>query len=268
MVSTGTVNMSVADLVRCSGSHILDSDVEVQRLARKRVVGVDGYFVSFNLGDRDIHIVLVAFNGEFHADFQFLDAGELLFGDLGDFLFIPLAVAISGRDGDFYRVACIFALERVFKSGNDIAGAVQICKRLLAFRAIDDMAVVVCECVVYGDNRVLCDFHEILLIVESKILFKIRRFRRSAKEGGFELQTTNTKCQMQFTNAKVHNKNSGFMRPLLTYVFEVLGRIERFRRRVTVFFHIGCLEHLRVALRGGLWRCSNTFGLACRARYR
>src|SRR6185369_7129447 len=81
---------------------------------------------------------------------------------------VALAVGFVRRDGNVDLIAGILSVEGRFKTGNDVAGAVQVVERSASLRGIDHLPVVAGQRVIDADDLVLCDAHEMPSLSEQR----------------------------------------------------------------------------------------------------
>ena len=126
------VTMTV-QIVRRSLSHTEDRDIEIQRRAGQRMVGVhrDGVLVQ---PDDSQHLAAVrAVGAEMHAHLQFA-LGKIFARQLLDQVLLARAIAAVGTEGNLDAVTLRLTQQGLFEPWNDHAGTVQvfsaICMRL------------------------------------------------------------------------------------------------------------------------------------------
>src|SRR5690606_15876573 len=140
-------------------AHVGDAHVEVQGLARQRVVAVDA---DLAVADRDHghqHRALAAVGLELHARLDAVDALERLARHVLHQAFDALAIGLGRRHVDGQRLAGATAFQRLLQAGDDVAAAVEIAERMVFRRTVQDLACVVGEDVVERGHAGGGDLH-------------------------------------------------------------------------------------------------------------
>ena len=157
-VAGRAVGMAVGHLVDRRGTDADDFDLEVQRLARKRMLGVDDDFVALDGDDPDRGVLVVgAFGHEGHAGLDFHFGRESLTRDRVRLCVFAFSVAILGSDDDFVLVADGFTRERLLETGHDVVSAVEVRHGLVGGRSVEHFAVVGAERVLHDDDLAVGD---------------------------------------------------------------------------------------------------------------
>lgn len=148
MVATRSMNMAVRQFfLRCS-ANTQDFDREVQMLAGKRMVAIDGDHIARNLRDRYRARPVIGLCLKLHPDLDVGDAREGTAWYSLDERLILLAISIGGGDSHLQFIAGSLTLKFAFETRNQVAMTLQIGKRITAGGAIEHLACVVGECVV------------------------------------------------------------------------------------------------------------------------
>ena len=137
------VDVAMLNLFFRRSTNFLNRDVEVQMLARERVVTVNCDFVAFNFNNAHGNGTLVGVRLKLHASLKVFDALKAI---LGHDLFecrIGLAVTIRWIDAHFSTVASLLAYKRSFEARNDVAMTMKIDQRLPGLGLINQCAFVV-----------------------------------------------------------------------------------------------------------------------------
>jgi hypothetical protein len=162
VVAAFTVDVAMRKFFVGRFAHVGDLDREVQGLARERVVAIDGHVVALDLRDGDVDRPLVIATLELHARLQVFDALERgLRHDL-DKLRVAHAVTLFRHHVDLELIAGLLAFQRLLEARDDMALAVDVSQRLATVGAVDDVALVVGQRVVEGNDVAIADLHEFL----------------------------------------------------------------------------------------------------------
>lgn len=159
--SAALVNVAVCDLFFSRRADLLDRHVEVEVLARERVVAVDCDIVAFDLNNTNRDRALVCVCLKLHASLKIFNTLEtILRHDLLQRR-IYLAVAIGWIDAHFCSFASEFTREGSFEAWNDVTMTVEIDHWLSRLRLINQSSVVVFKSVVHCDYCAVCDLHNL-----------------------------------------------------------------------------------------------------------
>src|SRR5687768_11670979 len=112
MVPARAVGVAVADLFRGGVAHVDHLHVELQRLPRQRVVGVDADLVALDADDGDDARAGLRLRLELHAGADVLDIAEVLARHRGDELLVAVSVRLVRRNRRGDVLAGGFALQR------------------------------------------------------------------------------------------------------------------------------------------------------------
>lgn len=128
------MHVAVLDLFGRRFADIGDIHVEMQYLARQRVVGVNGnVFVVYRFYNHQLYLAASTLCLKLHANFDLLNALESIAGNRLNQLGVQFAVGFSRLNSHFQRIARRFAFQLALQSGDNATVTVQVCKRLTAF---------------------------------------------------------------------------------------------------------------------------------------
>lgn len=158
------VDVAVGDFFFSRRANFLDRHVEVQVLARERVVAVDSDFVAFDFDDADRDRPLIGARLKLHAGLEIFHALETVLGH--DLLKrgIWLAVAVGWSDAHVGAVTGFFTDESGFEAWNNVTMSVEIRQWLPWLGLIDQSSFVIFKSVVHGDYCAFCDLHNLLVL--------------------------------------------------------------------------------------------------------
>src|ERR1700751_540691 len=166
MVAAGPVHVSVRELLLGSGAHFGDLDLEVEGLAGKRMIAIEGHEVAAHLGYRDRAGPLLGLGLQAHADPHVVDALERTARNLLHELLVVFAVTFGWSDLHLQAVTRFAARQLALEPGDEIAVTMQVAEWLTFGGAVDDLARVVAERVVDTDDLILSDAHAESLVEE------------------------------------------------------------------------------------------------------
>jgi hypothetical protein len=153
-----TVHVTVVDLLLCSGTNVRELDVEVEGLARKWVVGVEGNVLLGELNNARWN--LISLRGHKLNDEAYRDIGweVALRTRKSDYhLLISLAVSLRWSDLDLERGARCLTYKGVLKTWNDLRVAVEIHEWVRSLRGIEYLTTFIRQGVVKSYNGIFCD---------------------------------------------------------------------------------------------------------------
>jgi hypothetical protein len=159
-MSALAMHMAVIEFFLGRGAHIADGDVKMERHAGERMIPVNGDLVADDLGDDDCLLSKFTLGVELHSLFKLFSAFDLIGGNYGDILRIVNAVSFLGRDANFKGVTSFLALHGLFEAGDDLSFALDVGEWFAACGGVDDVLVVVGECVIENNNRASGDLHK------------------------------------------------------------------------------------------------------------
>jgi D-alanyl-D-alanine carboxypeptidase/D-alanyl-D-alanine-endopeptidase (penicillin-binding protein 4) len=159
VVTTGSVHVTVLDLFGSRFAHVVHFNREMQCLASERMIAVDEYLAILDPGHGDIDLTLRTTTLKLHAGLDVFDALKRLARHFLHQLGVVHAIAFLGRHVGSELVADCTAFHLRFQTRHDLAGAVDIGQRITAFRAVDDLTLVVGQRVMKGGNGVFCNLH-------------------------------------------------------------------------------------------------------------
>jgi hypothetical protein len=154
--------MAVLLLVSCRAAHVLHFDMEVQALARQRVIAADHDLIVLDRAHPNRHRLAGARTRlERHAGLDLDVRRELRLRHRLVGRRIVEAVALGGRHRHITDIADLLAGELALEAGHDVLTAVQIEQRIAAERLVGDRTVVEGQAVVNGDDVAVGDrrFH-------------------------------------------------------------------------------------------------------------
>ena len=142
-------------------AHLPNGYIEIQRLPREVVVGVDGNRLRGDLRDGYHHrIAVFRRRVKLHADLNLIRCFEHFTRHSLHQAVVTLAVAFSGGNGDIHGISGLLSLQGSFETGDDITETVNIREGFSALGAVDDGAFAVSEGVVDNDHLLGCNKHE------------------------------------------------------------------------------------------------------------
>src|SRR4051812_40379891 len=121
-VATGPVDVAVRELFGGGIAHVDDGDLEVQGLARERMIAVDLGVVSAHSLDREDARAARAAELQALADLR-AAVGEFAHGHVTHEARFVVAVAFFRRDVDVQARTDVLPLERFLEPGYDVARA-------------------------------------------------------------------------------------------------------------------------------------------------
>src|SRR4051812_27289983 len=99
LVPTGAMHVTVGELFGSRVADVDDLDVEVERRAGERVIGVDGDVVALHVDDGDDGRAVLSLRLELHAGANVLNPGEGAARHLLNQPLVFLSIRGFGRDG-------------------------------------------------------------------------------------------------------------------------------------------------------------------------
>jgi hypothetical protein len=156
------VNMAMCDLILSRRANFLHSNIEVEVLARERMVTIysDVFVVDFNHTNR--YWTLISASLKLHADFERLNALKAVARHDLFQCRIRRTVAVFRGDTHFNFIASGFTDESGFETGDDVFVPVEIGQWLTRLRLIEYCSFVVFKRVVHSDDCSFCDLHNVL----------------------------------------------------------------------------------------------------------
>ena len=159
--STTLVNVAVCDLFFSRRANFLDRHVEVEVLARERVVTIDSDIVVFDFNHTNRDRALIGVGLELHPGLKIFDALKtLLRHDLLQ-CWIDLAIAIFWIDAHFCSLTNELTCEGSLEAWNDVTMTVKIDHWLSRLGLINHSSFIIFKGVVHCDYCAICDLHNL-----------------------------------------------------------------------------------------------------------
>jgi hypothetical protein len=153
-----TVHVTVVDLLLRSGTNVCELDVEVEGLARKRVICIEGDVGVGELYDARWNLIALRRNKLNHESNGDIGWKVTLCTREGDnHLLVSLAVSLRWSDLDLERGTRCLTYEGVLKTWNDLRVAVEIDEWVRPLRGIEHLTTLIGKGVVKCDNGVFSD---------------------------------------------------------------------------------------------------------------
>ncbi len=155
------MDVAVCDLFFSCRANFLDRHVEVEVLARERVVAVDCDIVVFDFNNTNRDRALVCVSLKLHAGLKIFDTLKtILRHDLLQ-CWIYFAITICWIDAHFCSFASGLTRKRSFEAWNDVTMTVEIDHWLSWLGLINQGSFVVFKSVVHCDYCAVCDLHNL-----------------------------------------------------------------------------------------------------------
>lgn len=165
-MTTRSVCMAVLNLLNCGITHIYHFDIEVQSFTGQLMVAVDAHHVRLHIDNAENPRSLGRVRLEPHSHLDFVGIFEPVTRNILNKRRIVLAKTISWQHRDRNLVALGLPFERHFQTGDDIAGPVEVSKRIAVFRRIEHVTRIVAKAIVDCGDVVLRDLHIQTSLVE------------------------------------------------------------------------------------------------------
>ena len=159
--STTLVNVAVRDLFFSRCANFLDRHVEVEVLARERVVAIDGDIVVFDFNHTNRDRALVSVSLKLHAGLKVFNTLKTLLGHNLLQCWIDLAIAIFWIDAHFCSLANELTCKGSLEAWNDVTMTVEIDHWLSRLGLINQSSFVIFKGVVHCDYCAVCDLHNL-----------------------------------------------------------------------------------------------------------
>ena len=157
VVAARTVRVPVRDLLFGRVSQRLDRHVEVQGLASKRMIRIDGDRVFRDARDEERNLpALIIVRDDLHAGRK-LRVGRKQVARHFLRLANPWAIPVFGRHRGFDGLTFGDPFELLLETGNDVLRAVKIEKRAPVLGLVDDLTVIVTQGVSERNHFVRCN---------------------------------------------------------------------------------------------------------------
>lgn len=155
------VNVAMRYLLFSRRANFLDRHVEVEVLARERVIAVDSDIVVFDFNHTNRDRALVSVGLKLHACLKVFNTLKTLLGH--DLLqcWIDLAIAIFWIDAHFCSLANELTCEGSLEAWNNVTMTVEIDHWLSRLRLINQISFIIFKGVVHCDYCTVCDLHNL-----------------------------------------------------------------------------------------------------------
>mgnify|MGYP001548744951 CR=1 FL=1 len=157
VVAARAMRVAVLELFGRGVTERLHGDLEVKRLASKRMIRIDrdGLFADASDEERNLPALIIV-REDLHPGGKLGIGREEMARNLLGFT-DPRSVSLLGRNRGLDGLALTDALELLFQTRNDVHRSMQVEKRAPVGRLVDDLAVVVAQCVRERHDLVCCD---------------------------------------------------------------------------------------------------------------